>query len=85
MKLKHITFTGIDSKTSVYAIQKIQNEWPIAEFGILLSRHWDENGPRYPSMDVIRKFLGMANAWQAGRREAADDMIEWMEELINEH
>ena len=59
MKLKHITFTGIDSKTSVYAIQKIQNEWPIAEFGILLSRHWDENGPRYPSMGVIRKFLGL--------------------------
>ncbi|MBE6128528.1 MAG: UDP-N-acetylglucosamine--N-acetylmuramyl-(pentapeptide) pyrophosphoryl-undecaprenol N-acetylglucosamine transferase [Erysipelotrichaceae bacterium] len=25
-----------------------------------------------------------ANAYQAGRREAADDMIKWMEELVNE-
>lgn len=59
MKLKHITFTGLDSKTSVYAIQNIQKEWPIAEFGILLSKNWSENGPRYPDIRTIERFLGL--------------------------
>ena len=47
MKLKHITFTGIDAKTDIKALTEIQREFPIAEFGVLTSYHWYENGNRY--------------------------------------
>lgn len=47
MKLKHITFTGIDAKTDIRDLIEIQRECPIAEFGVLTSYHWYENGNRY--------------------------------------
>lgn len=47
MRLKHITFTGIDAKTDINALREIQREFPIAEFGVLTSYHWHENGNRY--------------------------------------
>lgn len=47
MKLKHITFTGVDSKTDIDRLVEIQREYPIVEFGVLASKHWNENGPRY--------------------------------------
>ena len=58
MKLKHITFTGIDERTSVYDLKAIQEQFPFAEFGVLMSRHWRENGNRFPSPSVIASFLG---------------------------
>ena len=58
MKLKHITFTGVDERTSPYVLESIQQEFPYVEFGILMSRHWGENGNRYPSPSVIERFLG---------------------------
>lgn len=56
MKLKHITFTGVDSKTDIDRLVEIQQEYPIVEFGILASKHWNENGPRYLNPSLIRKF-----------------------------
>lgn len=47
MKLRHITFTGIDDHTDLDRLQDIQLRYPIAEFGVLTSYHWDENGSRY--------------------------------------
>ena len=47
MRLKHITFTGIDSKTDINRLQEIIELYPIAEFGVLTSYHWNENGNRY--------------------------------------
>lgn len=47
MRLKHITFTGIDAKTDINDLIDIQREFPIAEFGVLTSYHWNENGNRY--------------------------------------
>ena len=47
LKLKHITFTGIDVKTDIQDLIDIQREFPIAEFGVLTSYHWYENGNRY--------------------------------------
>lgn len=47
MRLKHITFTGIDAKTDIQDLIDIQCEFPIAEFGVLTSYHWYENGNRY--------------------------------------
>lgn len=47
MKLKHITFTGIDANTDIQDLIEIQHEFPIAEFGVLTSYHWVDNGNRY--------------------------------------
>ena len=47
MKLKHITFTGIDAKTDLNLLEEIQKNYPIAEFGVLVSKKWRENGNRY--------------------------------------
>lgn len=47
MRLKHITFTGVDAKTDIKVLREIQREFPIAEFGVLTSYHWNENGNRY--------------------------------------
>ena len=58
MKLKHITFTGIDTKTNIKALTDIQREFPIAEFGVLTSRRWIENGNRY----INPQFL--CNLWR---------------------
>lgn len=57
MKLKHITFTGIDEKTDINALQKIQSKYPIAEFGVLTSYHWYENGNRYLNPDNMVKLF----------------------------
>ena len=52
LRLKHITFTGVDAKTNLKVLDKIQKKYPMAEFGVLTSYHWYENGNRYldPSM-----------------------------------
>lgn len=47
MNLRHITFTGVDAKTDFNALVDIQKKYPIVEFGILTSYHWNENGNRY--------------------------------------
>ena len=58
MKLKHITFTGVDSKTDIDELVKIQMEYPIAEFGILTSVNWSENGNRYFNPADINNLVG---------------------------
>lgn len=46
-KLKHITFTGVDGKTDIDALIKLQNQYSVAEFGVLVSQNWWKNGNRY--------------------------------------
>lgn len=58
MRLKHITFTGIDAKTDIKALQEIQEQYPIAEFGVLTSYHWYENGNRYLDPQIINTLRG---------------------------
>lgn len=47
MRLNHITFTGIDGKTDLGALWELQQQYPIAEFGVLVAKNWRENGNRY--------------------------------------
>jgi hypothetical protein len=47
MKLQNITFTGIDGKTDLGALWELQQQYPIAEFGVLVAKNWRENGNRY--------------------------------------
>ena len=53
MRLKHITFTGIDAQTDIERLRDIQRRYPIAEFGVLTSYHWYENGNRYLDPQII--------------------------------
>lgn len=58
-KLKHITFTGIGNDTDPRVLREIQNEYPLVEWGVLMSKNWKENGPRYfgPSFIYDFKFM----------------------------
>ena len=57
MNLKHITFTGLDARTNVEDLVAIQKKYPIAEFGVLMSKNWEQNGNRYPNPELIQRFL----------------------------
>ena len=57
MKLRHITFTGIDGKTDIGILQKIQQLYPFAEFGVLVSKNWRENGNRYFNPSFLKAIL----------------------------
>ena len=58
MRLKHITFTGIDARTDLQELQAIQQLYPIAEFGVLTSYHWYENGNRYLDPALVKNLRG---------------------------
>lgn len=64
MRLKHITFTGIDARTDIDRLREIQKQYPIAEFGVLTSYHWYDNGNRYLEprtfRDLTRERLNLA-------------------------
>lgn len=57
MRLKHITFTGVDYRTDIKTLKEIQARWPIAEFGVLTSYHWFKNGNRYLDPMLIEERL----------------------------
>ena len=59
MRLRHITFTGIDARTDLQELQAIQQQYPLAEFGVLTSYHWYENGNRYLDPQIINSMRGM--------------------------
>lgn len=58
-KITNITFTGLDARTDVKLLEQIQKEYPIAEFGVLMSKNWGHNGNRYPAPEIINNFLGL--------------------------
>lgn len=58
MRLKHITFTGIDARTDLQELQAIQQQYPLAEFGVLTSYHWNENGNRYLNPQFLWNLRG---------------------------
>ena len=58
MRLRHITFTGIDSRTDLQELQAIQQQYPLAEFGVLTSYHWYENGNRYLNPQFLPNLYG---------------------------
>ena len=59
MKLKHITFTGISPETNLMELKKIQDVFPIVEWGVLVSRNWRENGARYYDPEYIERLRGI--------------------------
>ena len=53
MKLSKITFTGIDDYTEMKRVESLSKEYPYAEFGLLVSKDWLENGTRFPDPEII--------------------------------
>lgn len=62
MKLTKVTFTGIDLWTDQQRLASISRQYPYAEFGLLMSKDWQENGPRFPNPDIVWK---LANIWSS--------------------
>ena len=59
MKLKAITFTGVDDRTDPGALKDIQKRYPLVEWGVLTARSWADNGPRYPDPQTLGRFRGL--------------------------
>ena len=58
MKIKYVTFTGVDNWTDLDELERIQEQYPYAEFGVLASYHFAENGPRFPDPSIFDKLKG---------------------------
>lgn len=58
MKLTSITFTGIDERTDFMRLENIAKKYTFAEFGLLVSRNWEENGNRFPDPQIIWDMTG---------------------------
>lgn len=53
-----ISFNGIDEKTDLKRLELIQKEYPFAEFGVILSKNWQENGNRYYNPEKLKDLKG---------------------------
>lgn len=62
MKLTRVTFTGIDLWTDLQRLASISQQYPYVEFGLLVSKDWQEKGPRFPHPDII---WSLARIWSA--------------------
>ena len=58
-ELTHITFTGVDDETDLHRLVDIQKKYPKVEFGVLVSRKWKENGPRFLSPFKTKELRGL--------------------------
>ena len=59
MRLRQITFTGVDAGTDIRKLMEIQKDFPIVEFGVLASYHWKENGNRYLDPSLFESLVGL--------------------------
>lgn len=90
--LKHITFTGIGTNTDFKALREIQNEYPHVEWGVLMSRNWEKNGPRYfnPYRLYDLKFMELnlnlsCHVCGSVAREALNNSWEPLKQLTHYH
>lgn len=60
MKLTKVTFTGIDSWTDLQRLTHLSQQYPYAEFGLLVSKDWRQNGNRFPNPNIM---WNLANQW----------------------
>lgn len=86
MRLRHITFTGIDARTDLQELQAIQLQYPLAEFGVLTSYHWYENGNRYLDPHLLPNLYGRGlNLALHICGSAAHDAMDGFWNRINRH
>jgi len=85
--LQHITFTGIDASTDFQTLREIQKEYPLVEFGVLISYHWYENGNRYLDPKIIDMLRGQGlklslHVCGSAARDAALGKWETIDKLV---
>jgi phosphoribosylanthranilate isomerase len=51
------TFTGIDVKTDLGRVADLAAQYPFLEFGVLLSRTYDDKDARYPAFQEIARIV----------------------------
>ena len=58
--LNKITFTGIDNETKVEELINLKNNYPFAEFGLLISKSNTNKDivNRYPSLNILERLDG---------------------------
>ena len=57
--IKHVTFTGIGVDTDFQKLRELQLQYPIVEYGVLLSKNWSANGPRYFDPSKLESLRGL--------------------------
>lgn len=66
---QHITLTGIDARTDFDRVESLSARYPI-EWGILYSPTRQGQQPRYPSTEVIARFVWLSRVTPAPMRVA---------------
>ena len=51
-----VTFTGVDERTDLTRVARIAEEYPFAEFGILIGSQTGGSNPIFPSLKVVNKL-----------------------------
>lgn len=57
-RLTGISFAGVDEKTDISELQRLQTMDPRVEFGILLFENWEEKGNCYHNPGKLERFHG---------------------------
>jgi hypothetical protein len=56
--LKKISFSGIDNHTDIGELKKLQNDYPIVEFGVLIYPKITEKEHRFLDTEMLRYYEG---------------------------
>ena len=89
-KLNGISFAGIDKLTDLRRLSRIQEKYPYAEFGVLISKKWAENGNRYFNPSELSSLNGLGlnlSAHLCGSlvREVISDNYDIFNQLIGDN
>ena len=58
--LEILSFTGVDIKTDSQALLALADEFPLAEFAVLVGSSTGEDHPLFPPLDVVERLKSMA-------------------------
>lgn len=58
-RLTHISMAGIDERTDLDGLKRLQAMDRRVEFGVLMSAKWQENGNRYPNPEWLENLKDM--------------------------
>jgi hypothetical protein len=78
MPLTKITFTGVDNNTDLKKLNKLSNDYPFIEWGVLFSRSKQGIDPRYPDLYTISDFMNLEKITKSAHLCGA-----WVKNLIN--
>lgn len=86
-----VSFAGVDTRTDISKLVRLHEKAPdLVEFGILLSKNWQENGKRYLNPACLESFQGKglnlcAHLCGSIAREAVRNNWEPYYDLVGNH